>query len=176
MNRPEGLVNATIVPVVPDLTIRPTAKFLKAATILVALIFLALEIAYFAYWRQDERLTLLPLVLPVIFLMPAYHWLRRAAIKVTIAGDRLKYETGFASKTTRTVQLTRLQDVRVDQSFAQRLFDIGDLSLETSGETSRLTIHDVDRPHAIADELLNRSQLGTEGRGHEQGPGGPAKR
>ena len=173
---PDTSPNATIVSAVPDLTIRPTTKFLTAATIFVALVFLALEITYFALWRHDERLTLLPLVLPVIFLIPAYHWLRRAAIKVTVAGDRLRYETGLASKTTRTVQLTKLQDVRVDQSFTQRLFDIGNLSLETSGETSRLTIHNVDRPHAMADELLNRSQLGTEGRGHEQGPAGPAKR
>jgi hypothetical protein len=42
----------------------------------------------------------------------------------------------------------------------QRVFNVGDLSIETAGESSRLTVHNVDDPQALADELLNRSQKG----------------
>jgi uncharacterized membrane protein YdbT with pleckstrin-like domain len=147
---------------VPDQIIRPTAKFLKAGGTFTALVFLALEIAYFAYWRGNENLYLLPLVVPLIFLWPLTRWVRWRSTKVTIAGDRLRYETGMGAKSTRTIQLTKLQDVRVDQGVFQRLFDIGDISLETSGETSRLTLYKVDRPHQVADELLDRSH-GTTG-------------
>jgi membrane protein YdbS with pleckstrin-like domain len=143
----------------PELTIRPTAKFLKAGTILTALVFLAIEIAYFAYWRDNENLRLLPLIVPLIFLWPLTRWLRLRSIRAYITGDRLRYETGMAARTTRTIQLSKLQDVRVDQGLWQRIFDIGDISLETSGETSRLTIFNIDRPQAVADELLNRSHL-----------------
>jgi uncharacterized protein len=142
--------------------IRPTAKFLKAGAILTAIVFLALEIAYFAYWQGNENLWLLPLIVPLVFIWPLARWVRWRSTKVTIAGDRLRYETGMAAKSTRTIQLTKLQDVRVDQGMFQRLFNIGDISLETSGETSRLTLYKVDRPHQIADELLNRSH-GTAG-------------
>jgi hypothetical protein len=45
----------------------------------------------------------------------------------------------------------------VDQNVTQRMFGVGNLSLETSGETSRLTIEDVDSPQALADEIMNRS-------------------
>jgi len=145
----------------PELTIRPTAKFLKAGTILIAVVVIALEIAYFKYWQDQEVLHLLPLVAPALFLWPAVRWLRLRSTKVTVSGDRLRYETGMAAKSTRTIQLSKLQDVRVDQGIQQRIFGIGDLSLETSGETSRLTIRNIDNPQAGADDLMNRSQAGT---------------
>jgi membrane protein YdbS with pleckstrin-like domain len=148
---------------VPDLTIRPTTKFLKAGTILAALVFLAIEIAYFVYWRENENLRLLPLIVPLIFIWPLERWLRLRSIRAYISGDRLRYETGIAARTTRTIQLSKLQDVRVDQGIWQRIFNIGDISLETSGETSRLTIFNIDQPQAVADELLNRAHLGTAG-------------
>lgn len=144
-----------------DLTIHPTAKFLKAGTIGIALVFLALEIAYFTSWQDQEVLKPLPLLAPLVFVWPGIRWLRRRSTKTTIAGDRLRYETGLASKSTRTIQLSKLQDVRVDQGLFQRILNIGDLSIETSGETSRLTIHNIDNPQAVADELMNRCQGGT---------------
>jgi uncharacterized membrane protein YdbT with pleckstrin-like domain len=145
---------------VTDLTIRPTRKFLKAGTILMALVFLGGEIAYFVYWRENENLRLLPLIVPLIFIWPLARWLRLRSIRAYVTGDRLRYETGIAARTTRTIQLSKLQDVRVDQGLWQRILDIGDISLETSGEASRLTIFNIDRPQAVADELLNRSHLG----------------
>jgi membrane protein YdbS with pleckstrin-like domain len=146
-----------------DLNIRPTAKFLKAGTILTAIVFLAIEIAYLAYWRDNRNLTLLPLIAPLIFLWPLARWLRLRSTRAVVMGDRLRYQTGIGARTTRTIQLSKLQDVRVDQGMWQRIFDIGDISLETSGEASRLTIGNIDRPQAIADELLNRSHLGAAG-------------
>lgn len=143
-----------------DLIIQPTAKFLKAGVILTALVFLALEIAYFAYWQDQEALKFLPLVVPLIFLWPGARWIRRRYTKAVVSGDRLRYESGLASKSTRSIQLSKLQDVRVDQTLKQRIFNIGDVSMETSGETSRLTIPNIDNPQAVADDLLNRAHSG----------------
>jgi uncharacterized membrane protein YdbT with pleckstrin-like domain len=67
----------------------------------------------------------------------------------------------MTSKSTRTIQLSKVQDVRVDQGLMQRLFNIGNISIETAGETSRLSIPNVDDPQALADEILNRAQHGT---------------
>jgi membrane protein YdbS with pleckstrin-like domain len=145
---------------VTDLTIRPTAKFLKAGVIFTALVFLGIEIAYFAYWRDNQNLTLLPLIVPLIFIWPLARWLRLRSTRAVVSGDRLRYETGIGARTTRTIQLSKLQDVRVDQGLWQRMFDIGNISIETSGEASRLTIPNIDRPQSVADELLNRSHLG----------------
>ena len=101
------------------------------------------------------------MILPaLIWIWPAERALRRRVITTTITGDRLRYETGAISKSTRTIQLSKLQDVRVDQRLMQRIFNVGNLSLETAGEASRLTIQNVDKPQALADEILNRAQKG----------------
>jgi uncharacterized membrane protein YdbT with pleckstrin-like domain len=146
---------------VSDFTIRPTAKFIIMRTVLAALVFLGLEIAYFTQWREIPELHFLPFIVPLILIWPAAGALRRQFTKTTISGDRLRYEAGAFAKSTRTIQLSKLQDVRVDQRVMQRVFGIGNLSLETAGEASRLTIQDVDNPQTLADEILNRSQHGS---------------
>src|SRR4051794_3065215 len=139
----------------PDLVIRPTAKFLKAGAVLAGLIVVGLEILIATQWTGTSLLMLAPVV---ILLWPAMRALERRFTKAVIAGDRLRYETGMTSKSTRTIQLTKVQDVRVDQGMMQRIFNIGDISIETAGETSRLSIANVDNAQALADEILNRSQ------------------
>ena len=143
---------------VPDFMIRPTAKFLKAGTILAAIVFVALEICCLIFWNAGAWLMILP---PLIFVLPALHALRRQLTTITMTADRLRYETGTLSKSTRSIQLSKLQDVRVDQRLTQRIFNVGDLSIETAGEASRLTIHNVDSPQSLADEIMNRAQKGT---------------
>ena len=143
-----------------DLTIRPTGKFILVRTVAAGVFFLVIEIAWFSQWRDTEALHFLPLIAPLVFLSPVMRALRRQFTKTVISGDRLRYETGTFSKSTRTIQLSKLQDVRVDQSMTQRMFGVGNLSIETAGEASRLTIFDVDHPQALADEILNRSQHG----------------
>jgi len=141
---------------VTETTIRPTTKFLKAGAIGAAIVVIALDVLCYRQWDFGWQMAV-PLVL---FLWPALRAMRRNLTRVTVAGDRLRYEVGIASKSTRTIQLSKLQDVRVDQGMMQRMFNVGNLSLETSGETSRLTIPNVDNPQAVADELLNRGQAG----------------
>jgi uncharacterized membrane protein YdbT with pleckstrin-like domain len=144
----------------PDMTVRPTAKFLKAGAILAGLVFVALEIACYTSWNEMAGSSLIMIVPVFVLLWPAARAMERRFTRVTVVGDRLRYETGMTSKSTRTIQLSRVQDVRVDQSMAQRMFNIGNISIETAGETSRLTIENVDAPQALADELLNRAQHG----------------
>lgn len=145
-----------------DLTIRPTMKFIKAGAVLAAIVFLGLEIAYLALWK-DQLPNWFMILPPLILLWPAARALRRQYMKVVISGDRLRYEVGAAAKTTRNIQLNKLQDARVDQRFLQRLCNVGDLSIETAGESSRLTIPNVDNPQALADEIMNRAQKGAAG-------------
>ena len=147
----------------PDLIIRPTAKFLKAGALAAAIVFLGLEIAYLALWESQyprHWVMILPLL---VLLWPAARWLRRQATRTVVTGDRLRYATGLAAKSTRTIQLSKLQDVRVEQRMMQRVFNVGNLSIETAGEASRLTLVNVDDPHKLADEIMNRSQAGQTG-------------
>jgi uncharacterized membrane protein YdbT with pleckstrin-like domain len=99
--------------------------------------------------------------LPVLLLLwPLKRHLRNRLTKMTILDDRLRYETGLLSKTTRTILISKVQDVTVHQRLGQRIFGVGDLSIETAGEASRLTIPDIDWPQGIADHINELSQRG----------------
>jgi len=142
-----------------DLTVHPTAKFIKAGAIVAALAALALEIVFFEA-KNDATPSWLMLVPPLLLLWPASRWLRRKYVSTVIGGDRLRYQVGFASRSTRTIQLSKIQDVRVDQRITQRFIDVGNVSIETAGEASRLVLVDVDKPQELADEIMNRAQHG----------------
>ena len=75
-------------------------------------------------------------------------------MKLEIFGDRLRYESGFLAKTTRTMELAKVQDVRVDQTLGQRMIRVGDLSFETAGGSSRIVIRSIDNPQMAADHIL----------------------
>ena len=108
--------------------------------------------------NQDEGMWAL-LALPslaALYLLARH--IQRRMVKLTILEDRLRYEAGFLSKTTRTMELSKVQDVRVDQTVGQRMLNIGNLSLETAGESSRIVMPSVDRPHEAADRILELSR------------------
>lgn len=113
----------------PDLTIRPTAKFIQAGAICAAVVVLGVDILYLT--ERTETTPVWLVVLPLLILLwPAERWMRRRFTKAVITGDRLRYETGILTRSTRNIQLSKIQDVRVDQRLAQRLFDVGNLAIE----------------------------------------------
>lgn len=147
-----------------EMIIHPTMKFISAGYAVVLLIVAAAIAAAFRVqwplWIPSPLQPWIPWLSALLLLWPLkFHILNRLT-KVTILDDRLQYETGFFNKTTRTILISRVQDLTVHQRFGQRIFGVGDLSIETSGETSRLTIPEIDRPQEIADHVNKLSQKG----------------
>jgi len=54
------------------------------------------------------------------------------------------------------IPLSRLQDVRVEQSVGQRILGTGDLTIESAGESGILTFNSIDRPRQVAETILSR--------------------
>jgi uncharacterized membrane protein YdbT with pleckstrin-like domain len=150
-----------------DAVIRPTMKFIKLGYAVVLLLIVAGAILFFTMippdnpWRDKPWVLALPALLLV---WPIRRHIAQRFTKATIAGDKLRYEVGALAKTTRNISLPKVQDARVDQSVMQRMFGVGDLAIETAGETSRLTIRNVDHPQQVADEILAASHGAGGGR------------
>ena len=138
--------------------LRPSVKIIKLGYVLCVLVAMGVAGYLLAIHNQDERLWALLAIPALGLLILAVRHMRRRLIKLTILDDRLRYETGLLSKSTRTMELTKIQDVRVDQQLGQRLLDVGDLSLETAGESSRIVMRSIDNPHAAADKILELSR------------------
>ncbi len=141
-----------------EVVVRPTLKYIRIGYAITLLIIAGAVAAWAIFLSQQQPWVLIAPVL--LLLIPLNHHIQRQATRTTMTGDRLRYETGMLSKTTRTIQLSKVQDVRVDQTLRQRIFGIGDISIETAGETSRLTLRNVDSPQQIADQILAAAQKG----------------
>jgi uncharacterized membrane protein YdbT with pleckstrin-like domain len=135
--------------------IRPTLKFIQLGYVILALV--ALGIGVLVYLQAQVLYGFLALFL---LLWPLARHLRQRSTKLSVNGDKLRYELGMLSRTTRTIQLSKVQDVTVSQSLSQRMAGVGDLSIETAGETSRLTIINIDRPQEVADKIMEIAQHG----------------
>ncbi|MFB3826406.1 MAG: PH domain-containing protein [Bryobacteraceae bacterium] len=145
--------------------IRPTFKFIRLGYALAGLVVLAAVVAWATVLPQAWWL---PIAAAALLLWPLQKHIKRNLTSITIAGDKLRYETGLLSKTTRTIQLSKVQDVRVDQNLGQRILGVGNLSIETAGETSRLTIANIDAPQRAADHIVDLAQHGSA-KGQGQG-------
>jgi membrane protein YdbS with pleckstrin-like domain len=143
------------------MVIRPTMKFIYLGYVLV-LIFVAASVVVLERTQLPAGIPpalrpWIPLLPAILLLWPIKRHLRNRLVKMTILDDRLRYESGFTTKTTRTILMSKVQDVTVHQRIGQRIFGVGDVSIETAGESSRETIHNIDRPQEIADHINEHS-------------------
>src|SRR5579862_6886138 len=145
-----------------EMVIRPTMKFIYLGYVLVLLIVAAsiivLEHTQLLAGVPPALRPWIPFLPALLLLWPIRRHLRNRLIKMTILDDRLRYESGFMTKTTRTILMSKVQDVTVHQRISQRMFGVGDVSIETAGESSRETIYNIDRPQEIADHINEHSQ------------------
>jgi membrane protein YdbS with pleckstrin-like domain len=140
--------------------------------VLVYILCLLAEVFLGIRWAMMQGETQIPgwafMPIPVIVaIFAAVRHIQRRMTRISISGDRLRYESGLFSKTTRTMELAKVQDVRVDQSLGQRMINVGDISLETAGGSSRIVMLSIDRPREAADHILDVARAAAH---HSQTP------
>ena len=129
-------------------------KMVIAGYLLVDSIIAGSLVSALAQDARREAFIAILVVGAILNLMVAMKHIRRHFITLAIDGETLRYEEGMISKTTRSLNIHKVQDVRVDQTIGDRILSTGTLTLETAGETGRLTMANIDRPQAIAEQIL----------------------
>ncbi len=134
--------------------LRPSIKFVKLSYVLCLVLAVAIGV-YLVADKTHPDWAVWTLIVPgFLLILTAIRHVQRLLVKLEILGDHLRYESGLLSKSTRTMELAKVQDVRVDQTLGQRMANIGDLSLETAGAGSAMVIHSIDNPQQAADHIL----------------------
>lgn len=141
-----------------DLVIRPTLKFVRIRYIVAAAMVVAGLWFVYAFQIAPHQLWVGALPGLALFLSALYRHVALLASKLVISTDRLHHEAGFLAKSTHTIDLIKVQDVRVDQTMFQRAFNVGKISVETSGGSSAISIDNVDNPQTLANLVLERSK------------------
>ncbi len=136
-----------------DFVVHPTKKWLRIQYTAVFIVVCIAVFLYVNYFPEKPAWLLIPPAL--LFLWPMTGSVRLRFTKLSVTGDKLRYECGILSRCTRTIQISKIQDVTVNQTLLERLQRVGTVSIETSGETSRLTIENIDDPQELADWLLD---------------------
>jgi uncharacterized membrane protein YdbT with pleckstrin-like domain len=134
--------------------VRASTKFIKLGYVFCLLLALAIAGYLKSIGPSDVRLWYLEVVPAFLLIVVMTRHIKRRLVKLDIIGDRVRYESGFFSKMTRTEEVIKLQDVQVHQTLGQRMIGVGDLSFETAGGSSRIVMHSIDRPQAAADHIL----------------------
>jgi uncharacterized membrane protein YdbT with pleckstrin-like domain len=90
-------------------------------------------------------------------------WIRRVTTRYTITNSRIHIRTGIVSRREHSTQLSRIQNVNVNQSLFERLLGIGDVDWDTAGTEEAgadFTLRGIDDPSnvvRIVDERLQAS-------------------
>lgn len=139
-----------------DRTIHPSMKTVWLAYMLAAAVIVVDVWAYYTFAEnQQPWLMAIPLV---AFIVPVNMHLKRRLFSMRLHDNHLTLESGFFSRTRRTVDMAKIQDVTVKQSFGQRLLGVGDLMLESAGESGAMGIQNMDSPRKLADTIIEGSK------------------
>jgi len=141
-----------------DRTYQPSMKPVWAAFFLTLVLFLAAEYGVYRYGSDWPRwLYFVPLV---FLLQPMRMYLGRSLVSLRFHYGHLTLETGFFSRTRRTLDIAKIQDVTVRQTLGQRIMATGDLVLESAGENGTMMMLNVDNPRELADAIIAGSRGG----------------
>jgi len=142
------------------MVIRQSAKLILVGYILFGLVEAGILILWLATNLHPDIPFWVPMTLPaVLLLFLAIRHIQRASTRLKVEGERLRYESGIFSKTTRTIEIAKVQDVRVDQTLFQRMLNVGNLSVETAGSSSHIAMPSIDRPNEAANHVLDLAKI-----------------
>jgi uncharacterized membrane protein YdbT with pleckstrin-like domain len=148
-----------------EIVIRPSMKLIRAGHTSVFVLVFVSVLAYANSSAVQHVPAWVPFLPALLFLLPFKYQVQRRFTHIVLSGDKLRYETGIFTKSTRVIQLAKVQNVRVEQTLPQRLLRTGDISVETAGETSLLTMRNVDDPDQVTEAIMRAAHPDAGSRG-----------
>lgn len=133
----------------------PSKKPLVGIALLEAVVMAGWAFIYFTLLPPASQ-NILYLVAPLLFfsVIMSVAAMRLNLTKLTIAPPQLNFETGLLTKTQRSFNLSKIQDVRVEQSLGERILGIGTIAIETASAGGCVRVESIDSPRQVADQIL----------------------
>ena len=135
--------------------ITPSKKPLVGVALLEAIVMGGWALIYFTMLPAKSQ-NIVYLVAPIAFfsLIMSLAVVRLNLTRLTLAPPQLNFESGLLTKTQRSFNLSKIQDVRVEQSIVERLFSVGTITIETASVDGSVRIESIDSPRRVADQIL----------------------
>lgn len=98
---------------------------------------------------------LIPFAIGILILL--IWFLKCKATKLEFTGDDIIVETGLLSKNRTELNAGRIRSVSVNQSFFNRIFGVGKVSIFTAGDNAEIEVAGIPRPHDLRDLIKAHS-------------------
>ena len=135
--------------------ITPSKKPLVGVALLEAIVMGGWTLIYFTMLPpKSQNIAYLVAPIALFSLIMSLAVVRLNLTRLTLAPPQLNFESGLLTKTQRSFNLTKIQDVRVEQSLVERLLRVGTITIETASENGSVRIESIDSPRQVADQIL----------------------
>lgn len=135
-----------------ELIVRPS---LRRAKLTLVLAFVILVAAVYTWWLFREHVAWWIMVVGAFpFLAPLLAWIDHRRTCLTLSGRILSYHKGFIATSTERIDVSKVQNVKVERALVDRLWGVGTLVIETASESGRLVMPYVDEPTKVADKII----------------------
>ena len=141
--------------------VRPSFLFVGVKYLIAAVLWLlsAALVASIAAWWGIPILSGAAVVAALgalLFVAPVYSHVQRQRWLYTLTNYRLEIQEGLLSTTTRSVPLSKIQDVTLKGTLLKRVLGIGDVVVETAAESGPVVMANLPAAKRHADELMGR--------------------
>ena len=90
--------------------------------------------------------------LGILILLAWY--LKCKSTKIIVSNDELEFEKGLLSKERIEIKLNMIRSVKINQSFFQRIFGVGDLEIYSSGDEPEILAYGMPNPLSLKELLI----------------------
>ncbi|MFB4282615.1 MULTISPECIES: PH domain-containing protein [unclassified Nonomuraea] len=135
------------------------ALLLIAAASGAALYFIPGDFAYASYARI--AVVVIGLILLTIWsFVPYLRWKNTGYVLTT---HRFTISTGVLNKSTDEIPITKVNTVSSDQTFAERLFGCGTLTVESAGDRGEIVLKDIPKIQDVRTDLFRLVEDASDG-------------
>lgn len=106
-----------------------------------------------AMFKNNPLGFILALILIPVFglgiLILLWWYLQTRASKLTVTESEIVYDTGLLNKEHSEISISRIRAIRVKQSFFDRIFGVGEISIYTAGDNPEIVARGMPDPNSI---------------------------
>lgn len=99
-------------------------------------------------------------------LYVAVKYLQWRSMSFELTTHRVMYSAGVFSRSTNSISLDRIQNIRVQQSFQDRLFNAGDIEIESAGRDGSEVLHLIPNPQGFVSAVMQAGERFSQSGGH----------
>jgi uncharacterized membrane protein YdbT with pleckstrin-like domain len=92
-------------------------------------------------------LLLIPVVIGAVALIAWYFG--TLANRLTVDSRKIRHRQGLLSKRVKEIAIAKVRSIEVDQTFVQRMTDVGKVRIFTTGDVPEIVLGGLPRPYAI---------------------------